>query len=690
MKQRGLVTVLALGAMVCLSSCLNELEPQGVPNNGKDIVVNEDYEYVEGELLVKFTPEVEQMLASIGRSGATRSGIPSVDEVLAIVDGYHIERVFPVDSRNEERTRKSGLSLWYIVKFNGEKASEVAKKFGRLGEVQNVSLNYTVSRNYTGKSTPLPAEVVSRTTAGKAGAPLNDPLLRYQWGIYNDGTLLVKDGVAKSVKDADVQVVEAWKKTKGNNDIVVAVLDEGVFFEHPDLKNSMWINEDEVYADTKDNDGNGYSGDYYGYNFTEVSGRINWARNGDTGHGTHVAGVIAATNDNGVGVSSIAGSHNGVGGVKIMSCQVFSGQAGSTAIQIVRAMKYAADNGAVILQCSWGYNSGASNPYNYGVGGYTSQEQWEQANPLQKEAMEYFIHNAGSPSGPIDGGITIWAAGNEYAPMAGFPGAADFAVSVSAISADYTPASYTNYSTGVTISAPGGDQNYCWEYDQRLIDSGDGSTMIDVAIGYLGGILSTMPYEFTDGSGYGYMDGTSMACPHVSAVAALAASYIADQRRIVKAEELQERLHNTATPIEKFWPENKMFYVYLGSNYGYVPDAMKMANYRNNMGKGLVNATALVNDLDGVGVPMTFPNIYIATGEKAAVIPARYYVGGEQMTYTVTIENQDVASCTSQQGKLIFEGKKEGATKATITTSKGDTQAFTITVRNGATDNGWM
>ena len=371
-----------------------------------------------------------------------------------------------------------------------------------------------------------------------------------------------------------------------------------------------------------------------------------------------------------------------------MSCQIFSGYNSTTAIQMIRAMKYAADNGAVIMQCSWGYNSGAASPYDFNRG-YTSQEQWEAADPLQKEAMEYFIHQAGSPSGPIDGGITVWAAGNEYAPMAGFPGAADIAVSVAAIAADYTPASYTNYSTGVTISAPGGDQEYTWEYDAESVGQGI-NNIVDVIIGSRGGILSTMPLEFTNNSGYGYMDGTSMACPHVSGVLALAASYVADQRRIVKAEELQKLLHSTATKIEGLWPSHKMYYIYLQSIGKYMADEMTLSKYKGQMGSGLVNATALINALDGVGVPMTFPNVYVGLGEKATLVPARYFANGEKLTYTVTISNTDIASHTNKDGKLTFEGLKEGSTTATITTSGGVSQQFLITVRKGAGSLGWM
>lgn len=85
-----------------------------------------------------------------------------------------------------------------------------------------------------------------------------------------------------------------------------------------------------------------------------------------------------------------------------MSCQIFSGDAAGNALSTVKAIKYAADNGAVVLQCAWGYVSGLANSYEWGDQGFKTQEEWEQACPLEKEALEYFIHNAGSPNGPIE------------------------------------------------------------------------------------------------------------------------------------------------------------------------------------------------------------------------------------------------------------------------------------------------
>jgi subtilisin family serine protease len=177
---------------------------------------------------------------------------------------------------------------------------------------------------------------------------MNDPLLGQQWNLVNNGELFCKDGIVKSVKDADVQCAEAWERSTGDESVIVAVLDEGIFIDHPDLRDNIWENKAETYRSNKDNDNNGYVGDRYGYNFVHNSGIIISNDIYDSGHGTHVAGVIAAVNNNGRGVASIAGGNGSGGGVKIMVCQIFSGNVATSILSTVRAIKYAADNGAVV------------------------------------------------------------------------------------------------------------------------------------------------------------------------------------------------------------------------------------------------------------------------------------------------------------------------------------------------------
>ena len=96
---------------------------------------------------------------------------------------------------------------------------------------------------------------------------------------------------------------------------------------------------------------------------------------------------------------------------------------GSNSLNESRAMKYAADNGAVILQCSWGYTSALADPTMYSSIGPRTDEAYLEGASLQAEAFDYFIYNAGSKDGIIDGGLVIFASGNEYAAMPSYPGA---------------------------------------------------------------------------------------------------------------------------------------------------------------------------------------------------------------------------------------------------------------------------
>ena len=695
MKKKFLYT--ALFAMI-LASCSEQelIEQPSTPVGGTEVQLPADV--TSGELLIKFDPQMTEILdrtlkvATRSGGAATRSGIPSTDEVLDILGAYHFERIFPVDVKNEERTRSAGLHLWYRVKFDeNTDLKEAADRLAKLGEISKVQANGHIKRAYNTKGyrsyiSEAALQQKSATRAVTASGRFSDPGLPYQWHYINSGTNEFdnKNGLNNgSEAGCDVGCTEAWKKCTGDPAIIVAVLDEGVMHSHPDLRDNMWMNEgEELYADT-DKDGNGYKDDKYGYNFVSDTGIISWMEAEDSGHGTHVAGTIAAVNGNGEGVCGIAGGDGRENsGVKIMSCQVFSGINGVTLDAEAKAIKYAADNGAVILQCSWGYNSSLANMIEGYSPGPGSEEEWENMYPLEKEALDYFINNAGSPNGVIDGGLAIFAAGNEYAGMAAFPAAYSKCISVSAVAADFTPASYSNYGKEVTISAPGGDTEYYNKVGQDDPESWSEGI-------YSGSILSTWIQNGT--ATYGFMDGTSMACPHVSGVAALGLSYAYQQRRHFKASEFIELLKASVKPLDSWYGNGKVKKYYRNHlSVGASLTQINLSKYIGKMGAGLVDAGLLLDNIEGKGSDMVVPNVYVAEGAESTLNLAYYYVGGENLTYICTSSDTSVATVTVEGTLMKVSGLKTGATRILVKVSNGNEQTITVTVRKNANDNGWM
>ena len=245
-----------------------------------------------------------------------------------------------------------------------------------------------------------------------------------------------------------------------------------------------------------------------------------------------------------------------------------------------------------------------------------------------------------------------------------------------ATAADWTPAVYSNYGPGTTICAPGGDQDYYYDYESNG------------QLGAIGCVLSTMPKSNAP-EGYGYMEGTSMACPHVSGVLALALSYAAEQHRHVKATEVIELLHKTATPVEPFWnmDEPKYYYKYvadLGTNH---KKSIDLKNYYNKMGHGQVNAYALLKAIEGAGEPMTFPNVYVATSGTYTLDASIYFDNVKEVTVNIT--DGSIAKAEVKDGRIVFTGLAQGQTDAKVTAS-GKSYDFVVTVRNNAAGNGWL
>ena len=284
-----------------------------------------------------------------------------------------------------------------------------------------------------------------------ARAP-NDPRYGELWGLNNTGQ-------TGGTPDADIDAPEAWDTTTGSPDTVVAVIDEGIDINHPDLRNNVWTNRAEATGIPKrDDDGNGYIDDINGWDFANddntvydpdpISGK------GDE-HGTHVAGTIAAEGDNGVGVTGVNWD------AQVAALKFIGPKVGYTS-DAVEAINYAVKMGMPISNNSWG-------------GGGRSQ------------ALNDAIKRADAA-----GHLFLAAAGNEGAN--------------NDETASY-PANY-NVPNIVSVAATNDTDRLAWF-------SNFGATTVDLAAPGVG-ILSTLP-----GDSYGRYSGTSMATPHVAGMAAL-------------------------------------------------------------------------------------------------------------------------------------------------------------------------
>ncbi len=416
--------------------------------------------YKKGSVIIKLNQDFADLVGDELAKGNLKTKSSSLNMALMSMNAKEVKPLFPFNPKFPNRYKSFGLDKWFVIKYDENKA--ITRADISLEKVEGIEHVEKV-RNIVSTAKPV----------------FNDKYYSLLWNYSNKGSFLYD-----RKKGVDINVVPVWENyTTGKPNVIVAVMDEGVQLGHPDLRlNTLPKTE----GGSK--------------NFIEEDAEI------DAGeHGTHVAGVIAATNNNGIGVCGIAGGNflKGESGVKIMSCEllrqvVVEGEEETeSAENFAASYVYAADNGAVISQNSWGY---ALDDFN--ENGKIDSDDKEyfkriKIEPSLKVAIDYFIKNAGCDddgkqlsNSPMKGGLVVFAAGNDSIE-AGPPSSYEPIISVAAVDANGRKARFSNYGDFVDICAPG----------------------VDI-------------YSTIYGSSYGAMDGTSMACPHVSGVAALVLSYV--------------------------------------------------------------------------------------------------------------------------------------------------------------------
>lgn len=592
-------SLLLLSAALALGSCAKDATEQATgpepEAKAASKLVFSSENAVKGELLVCFGEEavagIESSVMQVTRSGgvATRSGIADFDAVLGNIGVKALQRLFPVDERNEERTRAAGLHRWYVVEFDDSAdLDKAALDMARIAEVSKVEFNQQLMHVHDGKVIPLAETGAAPQTRAAVG--FNDPHLGKQWHYINTGD---KSIYSKIKAGADVNCDEAWQLCTGDPRVIVAVVDNCVQWDHPDLAANMWTNTAEQNgSEGRDDDSNGYADDIHGFNFVDNT-TLTISTKGDApDHGTHVAGTVAAVNNNGTGVAGIAGGSGKNDGVKIMSCQIFHDDDGGSAAISAKAIKYAADNGAAIIQCSYGYPAGS----------VTSDAAYSSGASAEKQAIDYFI--AKQNCAAISGGLAIFAAGNDMTGMSSYPGAYRDYISVTAMSCDYTPAYYTDYGPGCNIAAPGGDA-----YQSYLENITSGASEV----------LSTV-----NGGKYGYMQGTSMACPHVSGVAALGLSYALQLGKTFTQNEFTTLLLTSVNDINQYCTGTKQYVTDKGSLA-----TLDLSQHKKGMGTGYIDAYQVLMNVRGITcIPIPVGSQY--------TLNLQPYLGGGNLDLKIT------------------------------------------------------
>ena len=378
MKHRKvlLITILLLIMAVC--SVFSQMKPENLPFTAVAA------EITPGELLIRLTPAAAADLERLHANAP----------ITALHAKHNVESLHPLFPYLARPSLNPNLKRIYLLRFALDVPLEALKAaYEQSPFVEGVAYNYL------------------RPTLADAVFP-NDPKYPEQWSLP-----LMK-------------LPQAWAIEKGNREVVIAIIDSGIDYRHDDLAPKVWINPGEAPNNGLDDDGNGYVDDIYGWDFTDAP---NLQAEGDyiegdnepideSGHGTHVAGIAGALPDNGIGIAGVAWE------CPLMAIRAGLSLGGSSRMQdddSAAAIVYAADNGASVINMSWGS---------------------EHRSFVIQDAIDYAYAR---------GVVLVAAAGNSQKPEAIFPAAYRKVIAVASTEQNQQRFYQSNFGAAIDIGAPG-------------------------------------------------------------------------------------------------------------------------------------------------------------------------------------------------------------------------------------------
>ncbi|MGB9665039.1 MAG: S8 family peptidase, partial [Ignavibacteria bacterium] len=386
-----------------------------------EVISNGDLLYSSNEIIIKFKRDFND----------ENSRLQLVSTMFKIFDHISVKSIEPIfifnDSKNKFFKTQIGLDRIYSIKFAGSIDPLIlAKKLSYLDEVEYAEPRYVYRVEYTP----------------------NDPSLGSQFYLNQTKTL------------------NAWDVSKGDSSVVIGIIDTGVYWTHPDLGPNIWINHDEIPNNGIDDDNNGYVDDIRGWDFGGLNGTPdNNPQEDNPYHGTHVAGIASASTDNGIGVAGM-GFKCKIMAVKTARDDQKDPSSNSPYIWYgYEGIVYAADNGAQVINCSWG-------------GGGFSQ--------FAQDVINYAT---------AKGSLVVAAAGNSNSSSDFFPASYKNVLSVAAVNSDDRKASYSNYGYSVDVSAPGTSLYNTWA--SNTYANLTGTSMASPLVAGIAGLVKAKYPNFT-------------------------------------------------------------------------------------------------------------------------------------------------------------------------------------------------